>query len=94
MKIHLEHKEANDKCHGKNVGFVNSGFVKTCDELINIIGWELQWRPMLFWKGKVNVLDCWSLLDSRTSFTLAIKLDLNFLTCVRFMSYSKCSNWR
>ena len=24
----------NDKFHGKNSGFVNSGFVKTCDELV------------------------------------------------------------
>ena len=27
--------KANDKFHGKkNAGFVNSGFVKTCDELV------------------------------------------------------------
>ena len=26
--------KANDKFHGKNSGFVDSGFVKTCDELV------------------------------------------------------------
>ena len=35
MKIHLELLKANDKFHGKNnSGFVDSGFVKTCDELV------------------------------------------------------------
>ena len=37
MKIHLEQIKANDKYHGKNSGFVDSGFVKTCDEFV--IGW-------------------------------------------------------
>ena len=32
MKIHLEQIKANDKYHGKNSGFVDSGFVKTCDD--------------------------------------------------------------
>ena len=31
MKIHLEQ---NDKFHYKKSGFVDSGFVKTCDELV------------------------------------------------------------
>ena len=34
MKIHLEQIKANDKYHGKNSGFVDLGFVKTCDELV------------------------------------------------------------
>ena len=34
MKIHLEQIKATDKFHGKNSGFVDSGFVKTCDELV------------------------------------------------------------
>ena len=34
MKIHLEQIKANNKFHGKNSGFVDSGFVKTCDELV------------------------------------------------------------
>ena len=34
MKINLEQIKANDKIYGKNAGFVNSGFVKTCDELV------------------------------------------------------------
>ena len=34
MKIHLEQIKANDKFHGKNSGFVDSGFVKICDELV------------------------------------------------------------
>ena len=34
MKIHLEQIKANDTFHGKNTGFVDSGFVKTCYELI------------------------------------------------------------
>ena len=35
MKIHLEHIETNNKFHGeKNWVFVDSGFVKTCDELV------------------------------------------------------------
>ena len=34
MKIHLELTKEKDKNHRKNSGFVNSGFVKTCDELV------------------------------------------------------------
>ena len=34
MKIHLKRIKANVKFHGKNTGFVDSGFVKTCDELV------------------------------------------------------------
>ena len=33
MTKHLEQIKTNDKFHGMNVGFVDSGFVKTCDEL-------------------------------------------------------------
>ena len=33
MKIHLEQIKANNKFHGQNWGFVDSGFVKTCDEI-------------------------------------------------------------
>ena len=39
MKIHLEQIKANDKYHGKNSGFVDSGFVKTCDELVIGSSW-------------------------------------------------------
>ena len=31
VKIHLDRNK--NKLHGKNSGFVDSGFVKTCDEL-------------------------------------------------------------
>ena len=34
MKINLAQIKANNKFHGKNSGFVDSGFVKTCDELV------------------------------------------------------------
>ena len=34
MKIHLEQVKTNDQFDGKNSGFVDSGFVKTCDELV------------------------------------------------------------
>ena len=34
MKIHLQQIKTNDKFHGKKSGFVNSGFVKTCDEFV------------------------------------------------------------
>ena len=34
MKIHLQQIKANDKFHGKSSGFVDSEFVKTCDELV------------------------------------------------------------
>ena len=35
MKIYLEQIKANDKFYGgKKSGFVDSGFVKTCDELV------------------------------------------------------------
>ena len=34
MKIHLQHIKANNKFHGKRTAFVDSGFVKTCDELV------------------------------------------------------------
>jgi hypothetical protein len=34
MKINLEQIKANDKFHGKNSGFIDSGFVKKCDELV------------------------------------------------------------
>ena len=34
MKIHLRQIKANDKFHGISSGFVDSRFVKTCDELV------------------------------------------------------------
>ena len=34
MKIHLEQIKTNNKFHGKYADFVDSGFVKTCDELV------------------------------------------------------------
>ena len=34
MKIHLQQIKANNKFHGKSSAFVDSGFVKTCDELV------------------------------------------------------------
>ena len=34
MKIYLEQIKANEKYHGKKLGFVDSGLVKTCDELV------------------------------------------------------------
>ena len=34
MEIYLEQIKANDKFHENNLGFVDSGFVKTCDELV------------------------------------------------------------
>ena len=34
MKFHLEQIKANDKFHGICLDFVDSGFVKTCDELV------------------------------------------------------------
>ena len=34
MKIHLEQIKTNDKFYGKYSGFVDSEFVKTCDELV------------------------------------------------------------
>ena len=34
MQIHLGQIKRNDKFHGKHSGFVDSGFVKTCDELV------------------------------------------------------------
>ena len=37
MKIHLKRIKANDKFHGKNAGFVDSGFVKTSDELFIVV---------------------------------------------------------
>ena len=43
MKIHLEQIKANDKFHGKNSGFVDSEFVKTCDELVIEIRSQKQW---------------------------------------------------
>ena len=33
MKIHFEERDEK-KNHGKNAGFEDSGFVKTCDELV------------------------------------------------------------
>ena len=42
MKINLEQNKANDKLHWKNSGFVDSGFVKTCDELV--IGFSMEGR--------------------------------------------------
>ena len=33
MKIHLEQIKVNEKFNGKISGFVDSGFVKTCDKL-------------------------------------------------------------
>ena len=32
--FHLERIKTNDKFHGKNLSFVDSGFEKTCDELV------------------------------------------------------------
>jgi hypothetical protein len=34
MKIHLGQIKANDKFHAKDSDFVDSEFVKTCDELV------------------------------------------------------------
>ena len=34
MKIHLEKIQTNDTFRGKSSDFVDSGFVKTCDELL------------------------------------------------------------
>ena len=34
MKIHLEQIKSNDRLHEKSSGFVDSEFVKTCDELV------------------------------------------------------------
>ena len=34
MKNHWEQIKTNDKFHGKNSGFIDSGFVKTCNELV------------------------------------------------------------
>jgi hypothetical protein len=34
MKIHSEQIKGNNKFNGKNSDFVDSGFVKTCDELV------------------------------------------------------------
>ena len=34
MRIHLELIKANYKFHREKSGFMNSGFVKTCDELV------------------------------------------------------------
>ena len=34
MKFHLEQIKANDKFPGICLDFVDSGFVKTCDELV------------------------------------------------------------
>ena len=34
MKIQLEQIKANDKFYVKKLGFVDLGFVKTCDELV------------------------------------------------------------
>ena len=34
MKIHLEQIKASDRFHWKSSGFVDSGFVKTCDNLV------------------------------------------------------------
>ena len=38
MKIHLEQIKANNTFHEKNSGFVDSGFVKTCDEHVKGYG--------------------------------------------------------
>jgi hypothetical protein len=46
MKNHSEQIKTNDKFHGKNSVFVNSGFVKTCDELVIDLSWDDPW----FWK--------------------------------------------
>ena len=34
MKIHLELIETKDKFYGKKSGFVDSEFVKTCDDFV------------------------------------------------------------
>ena len=34
MKIHVEQIKTNEKIHRKNLDFVDSGFVKTCDEFV------------------------------------------------------------
>ena len=51
MKLHLEQIKANYKFHGKNSGFVDSGFVKTCDELV--IGHNWEFRRVWKWGEKV-----------------------------------------
>ena len=34
MKIHVEQIKTNEKIHRKNLDFVDSGFVKTCNEFV------------------------------------------------------------
>ena len=40
MKVQLEQIKPDDKFHGKYSGFVDSEFVKTCDELVK--GWPAE----------------------------------------------------
>ena len=49
MKIHLEQIKTNNKFHEEKSGFVYSGFVKTCDELVKghittLQKWKRVWK--------------------------------------------------
>ena len=60
MKIHLEQTKENDKFHGKKKsGFVDSGFVKTCDELVigvdGLEDWAIDIRELQSHTAEVNM---------------------------------------
>ena len=59
MKIHLELTKEKDKYHRKNSGFVNSGFVKTCDELVigvdGLEDWAIDIRELQSHTAEVNM---------------------------------------
>ena len=55
MKIHSEKIKANDKFHEKYSGFVDSEFVKTCDELV--IGPDLRFGSLSIRKFYWGLMD-------------------------------------
>ena len=85
MNIDLEQIKGNDKFHGKNSGFVDLGFVKTCDELVIDPCFELTWIiPPGDWLK--NTCTLWIQISMNGKLTFCSMTPLNW---ARMMKMSK-----
>ena len=59
MKIHLKQTKENDKIKWRKSGFVDSGFVKTCDEIVigvdGLEDWAIDIRELQSHTAEVNM---------------------------------------
>ena len=91
MKIHSEKIKAIDKFHGKYSGFIDSEFVKTCDELV--IGPDLRFGSLSIRKFYWGLMDAFkkSQAGTKKPFNPQIVVQLLwrefFYTMVTIMSF-------